>query len=310
MATIIVLGSLNMDIAAVAPRLPQPGETVIGSHFHTAPGGKGANQAYAAAKLGDAGSTAMLGRVGQDDFGRQIIASLAGVGCSVEGVRTLAGPSGVALISITEAGQNSIVVVPGANERFSPADIEADARLMRGARYALLQMEIPLPTTIAAARAARAAGLEVILDPAPAPQLPLPAELLQYVDVLTPNETEASLLTGVRPADVSVEEARTIAGRLQSSGVRVVIIKLGAKGCLLLEGGTATHVPAPMVKAVDTTGAGDIFNAAFAVACAEGATRLDACQFAVHAAASTVIRMGYQASVPTRAELEAYLRQT
>jgi ribokinase len=309
MAAIIVLGSLNMDIAAQGPRLPQPGETLMGSHFHTAPGGKGANQAYAAARLGGSGSTAMLGRVGEDDFGRQMIANLVAAGCGVEGVRRIQGPSGVALILIAESGQNCIVVVSGANDKFTVADIAADAQLLRGARYALLQLEVPLPTTIAGAKAARAAGLEVILDPAPAPEH-LPAELLQYVDVLTPNETEASLLVGRKPADISVDEARTIAGELQSRGVRHVIIKLGAKGCLLLEGNTATHVPAPMVKAVDTTGAGDNFNAAFAVACSEGASRLDACQFAVHAAALAVTRMGCQASVPTRAELDAYLRQT
>jgi len=309
MAAIIILGSLNMDIAALGPRLPQPGETLMGSHFHTAPGGKGANQAYAAAKLGGAGSTAMLGRVGDDEFGRQMIANLVSVGCGVEGVRKLQGASGVALILIAESGQNSIVVVPGANDRFSAADIAADAQLLRGARYALLQLEVPLPTTIAAARTARAAGLEVILDPAPAPEH-LPPELLQSVTVLTPNETEAALLVARKAAEVSVDEARTIATELQSRGVRHVIIKLGAKGCLLLEGDTATHVPAPMVKAVDTTGAGDNFNAAFAVACSEGASRLDACQFAVHAAAISVTRMGCQASVPSRTELDAYLRQT
>jgi ribokinase len=309
MTAIIVLGSLNMDIAALGPRLPQPGETLMGSHFHTAPGGKGANQAYAAARLGGAGATAMLGRVGEDDFGRQMIANLVSVGCGVEGVRPIAGPSGVALILIAESGQNCIVVVSGANDKFTPADITADGQLLRGARYALLQLEVPLATTIAGAKAARAAGLQVILDPAPAPEH-LPSELLQFVDVITPNETEASLLVGRKPADISVDEARAIAGELQSRGVRQVIIKLGAKGCLLLEGGTATHVQAPMVKAVDTTGAGDIFNAAFAVACSEGASRLDACQFAVHAAAISVTRMGCQASVPTRAELDAYLRQT
>ncbi len=309
MAPIIVLGSLNMDIAALGPRLPQPGETLLGSHFHTAPGGKGANQAYAAAKLGGAGSAAMLGRVGDDDFGRQMIANLVSAGCGIEGVRTVAGPSGVALILIAESGENCIVVVSGANDSFTAEHITADAPLLRGARFALLQLEVPLPTTLAAATAARAAGLEVILDPAPAPEH-LPAELLKFVDVLTPNESEASLLVGRKPADVSVDEARAIAGELQSRGVRHVIIKLGAKGCLLLEGGTATHVPAPMVKAVDTTGAGDIFNAAYAVACAEGSSRLDACQFAVHAAALSVTRMGCQASVPTRSELDAYLRQT
>jgi ribokinase len=309
MAAIIVLGSLNMDIAALGPRLPQPGETVMGSHFWTAPGGKGANQAYAAAKLGGPGSTAMLGRVGDDDFGRQMIAALVSVGCGVEGVRPLAGLSGVALNLIADCGQNSIMVVAGANGRFAPEDVAADTPLLRGARFALLQLEVPMPTTIAGATAARAAGLEVILDPAPAPQH-LPAELLRFVDVLTPNETEAALLVGRKSAGVSVDEARTIAAELQSRGVRHVIIKLGAKGCVLLEAGTATHVPAPMVRAVDSTGAGDIFNAAFVVAGAEGASRLDACQFAVHAAALSATRMGCQASVPTRVELDAYLRQT
>lgn len=309
MAAIIVLGSLNMDIAALGPRLPQAGETLMGSRFYTAPGGKGGNQAYAAAKLGGAGSTAMLGRVGEDDFGPQMIASLVSVGCSVEGVRQLAGRSGVALNLIAESGQNSIMVVAGANDRFVPDDVAAAAPLLRGARFALLQLEVPLPTTIAGATAARAAGLEVILDPAPAPAH-LPTELLKFVDVLTPNETEAAQLVGRKAADVSVDEARTIAAELQSRGVRHVIIKLGAKGCLLLEAGTATHVPAPMVKAVDSTGAGDIFNAAFVVACSEGASRLDACEFAVHAAALSATRMGCQASVPTRVELNAYLRQT
>ena len=308
MAAIVVLGSLNMDMAALGPRLPQPGETLMGLRFHSSPGGKGANQAYAAAKLGGSGSTAMLGRVGDDEFGRQIIAQLLSVGCGVDGIRQLPGASGVALILIAESGENSIVVIAGANERFSPQDIEADGRLLRGARYALMQLEVPMPTTLAGAKAARAAGLQVILDPAPAARH-LPAELLQYVDVLTPNETEAALLVGRKAADVSVDDARTIAAELQSRGVRQVIIKLGAKGCLLLEGGTATHVQAPLVKAVDTTGAGDHFNAAFAVACAEGATRLDACEFAVHAAALSVTRPGGQSSVPTRGELEAYLRQ-
>ncbi len=309
MAAIIVLGSLNMDIAALGPRLPQPGETLMGSRFYSAPGGKGANQAYAAAKLGGAGSTAMLGRVGEDDFGQQMIASLVSVGCGVEGVRRLAGLSGVALNLIAESGQNSIMVVAGANGRFAAEDVVADTPLLRGARFALLQLEVPMATTIAGATAARAAGLEVILDPAPAPAH-LPDELLKFVDVLTPNETEAALLVGRRSADVSVDEARTIAAELQSRGVRHVIIKLGAKGCLLLEAGTGTHVAAPLVKAVDATGAGDIFNAAFVVACSEGASRLDACQFAVHAAALSATRMGCKASVPTRVELDAYLRQS
>jgi ribokinase len=308
-AAIVVLGSLNMDLAARGGRLPQPGETLMGSELFTAPGGKGANQAYAAAKLGGVGSTTMVGCVGEDDFGRQMIANLVSVGCDIGGIRRLPGASGVALILIAESGQNLIMVVPGANDRFDAADIASIVPLLRSARYALLQLEIPLPTTLAAARASRAAGVCVILDPAPAPDH-MTSDLLNAVDVLTPNETEAALLVGRPAAELSVEEARTIALQLQARGARHVIIKLGAKGCLLLEGHTATHVAAPRVAAVDTTGAGDIFNAAFAIGCSEGASRLDACHFAVQAAALSVTRIGCQASVPSRAELDAYLRRT
>ena len=205
MPKIVVIGSLNMDVVAVAPRIPVPGETIIGESYFTAPGGKGANQAYAAAKLG--GSVAMLVRLGSDDFGRQMRQNLAGAGCDVSGLKSVDGSSGVALINVAASGQNSIIVVPGANARFSAADVEADLAQLDDIALVLLQLETPLPTVLAAAREVRRRGGAVILDPAPAPSSPLPAELLGLADILTPNETEASILAGLPPGRLDVSQA-------------------------------------------------------------------------------------------------------
>ena len=321
MAIIVVIGSLNMDLVALAPRLPLAGETLTGTRYLTVPGGKGANQAYAAARLG--GDVAMLGRIGTDDHGKQMLANLADAGCDVSGVGRVEGASGVAVIVVAESGANQIVVVPGANHAYLAADVVRDRPRLAGARFALLQLEIPLEAVIEAARAAGDAGAQVILDPAPAPSS-LPRELLELVDVLTPNETEAALLVGeasrgeASPGEsagreprrsagaLSVDDARDIATRLRSMGAKAVIIKLGAQGCLLVEDGASTTAPAPQVNTVDTTAAGDVFNAAFAVACSEGASHLDACRFAVRAAALSVTRLGAQSSMPTRAELNAF----
>ena len=291
-----------MDLVAVAPRLPLAGETLTGSQYLTAPGGKGANQAYAAARLG--GEVAMLGRIGSDDHGQRMLANLAAVGCDVSGVGQVEGASGVAVILVAESGANSIVVVPGANHAYTPAELLRDAPRLARAKFALLQLEIPLQTVIEAARVAASAGAQVILDPAPA-RTSLPRELLQHVDVLTPNESEAAMLVGEQSAALGADDARAVAAQLQTAGAKTVILKLGARGCLLVEGESATLIPAPQVKAVDTTAAGDVFNAAFAVACAEGASRADACRFAVRAAARSVTRLGAQSSMPTRAELNA-----
>jgi ribokinase len=303
MAKIVVIGSLNMDLIAVAPRLPLAGETILGSQFLNEPGGKGANQAFAAAKLG--GDVAMLGRIGTDDHGKQMRANLEAVHCDVRGIQEIEGSSGIAMILVAASGQNSIVVIPGANQRYLPPDLHADRRYLVGAEFALLQLEIPVETVTAAAHTAKGQGTQVILDPAPAPDK-LPAGLLSCVDVLTPNETEAAQLVGGRSVSLSADDARDIARRLQALGAKTVIIKLGARGCLLAESGMVKAIPAPSVAVVDTTAAGDVFNAALAVARSEGASLVDACHFAVQVAALSVTRLGSQRSMPSRAEANGY----
>jgi ribokinase len=295
MARIVVVGSLNMDLVAITPRIPVSGETISGSNFFTAPGGKGANQAYAAAKLGGAV---------EDDFGRAMRGNLAAMGCDVTGVRPAAGPSGVALIFVAESGANCIVVAPGANHKLAPDDISAAGGLFDDCQVTLLQLETPIETVIAAALFAKRRGSRVILDPAPAPREPLPIELLEAVDILTPNESEAAMLAGLAPGPLTVEQAGAIARTLQGMGAPVVIVKLGEQGCLLAAGGTRQLIRAPRVKAVDTTAAGDIFNAALAVALSEGQDLASACAFAVKAGAVAVTRMGAQSSAPSRADIQ------
>jgi ribokinase len=279
MAKIVVVGSLNMDVVAVAPRIPVAGETIIGSKFFTSPGGKGANQAYAAAKL--AGSVAMVGRVGDDDFGREMRQNLASAGCAIAAVKTVPGASGVALIAVADSGENCIVVVPGANHLLGPADV---SDVFDGCAVVLLQLETPIETVIAAARFAKQRNALVILDPAPAPPAGLPRELLESIDILTPNETEAAILA-------------------DSLDGHTVIFKLGERGCELRTGGKSIRIPAIRVNAIDTTAAGDVFNAALAVALSEGAELEAACRFAVKAAAISVTRLGAQSSAPSRDEV-------
>jgi ribokinase len=303
MSSIVVVGSLNMDLVAIAPHLPLAGETLIGSKYWDAPGGKGGNQAYGAAKLG--ADVSMLGRVGNDNYGTRMRANLESVGCDTRGLKTLDGSSGVALISLAETGQNSIIVVSGANDRYTPMDVRADRLLIDGAKLVLLQLEIPYDTVTAAAQLARAVGARVVLDPAPAPTS-WPEDLLHTIDILTPNETEAARLAGSPASSLSLDEAQVIARKLQSMGPKTVIMKLGAQGCLILEGKVATPMPAPKVNALDTTAAGDEFNGAFAVAVSEGASLVDACRFAAHAAALSVTRLGSQASMPSRQEFDRF----
>jgi len=293
-----------MDLVACAPRIPVPGETLTGHTFFTLPGGKGANQAYAAAKLG--ANVAMLGRVGNDSFGEAMRKSLASVGCDVNAViLTQDSTSGIAVIFVGDDGHNSIVIVPGANALLSTMDIENAQTQIESASYVLLQLESPMETVIAAAKAARAAAARVILDPAPAPARVLPPQLLQSVDILTPNETEATVLAGLPPGRILAGEAVEVGRKLLDLGARTVILKLGEQGCVVVGSTGSEAIPAPQVKAVDTTAAGDVFNAALAVALSEGAALNDACRFANRAAAISVTRRGAQSAAPSRADLEA-----
>lgn len=305
--SLTVLGSLNMDFVVRVERLPAPGETVLGRDFQMIPGGKGANQACAAARLGGSRLVVrMVGRVGYDLFGDQLKAGLAAAGVDVSGVHaTQSQPTGVALIWVDRDGQNSIVVASGANHAFSAGELEGHRRAFRGARWALFQLETPLETVRAALRMAREEGAATMLDPAPARGLD--RELLERVDLLTPNETEASILLGRAPGRLSLEQARETARRLLELGPRSVVLKLGDQGCYYDDGRESLHVPAFSVPVVDATAAGDTFNAALAVALTEQQPLRAALRFANAAAALSVTRLGAQASVPGREEVERLL---
>jgi ribokinase len=300
-APITVVGSLNMDFVVQVAVLPRPGETVRGEGFATIPGGKGANQATAAGKLG--GRVRMVGRVGDDVFGRQLRDSLAAAGVDTSAVATTpASPSGVALIFVEAGGQNEIVVAGGANERLAPADVEAALRGPSGG-FLLLQLESPMDTVERAAALGREHGMTVILDPAPA--RPLSDGLLGAVDVLTPNESEAMALLGRGQGTVSLAEAPEVARALRERGPRAIVLKMGEKGAFVDDGTSGRHVPGLKVEAVDATAAGDTFNGALAVALAEGRGMAEALGFANAAAAISVTRLGAQASIPGRDEVDA-----
>lgn len=299
--TIVVFGSINMDLVARTPRLPAPGETLTGHTFFTAPGGKGANQAVACARLG--APTRMVGRVGDDLFGEQLRASLRAAGVLDDDVLTTPGPSGVALIAVDDAAENTIVIVPGANGAVGSDDMPRLEQALNGARVLLLQLETPLATVVAAARAARARGITVLLDPAPA--LPLPDELYALADILTPNESEAATLTGIPVHDE--QSAAAAARALLARGVRTVIIKLGARGALTADANGARLWPAFTVTPVDTVAAGDAFNGGLAVALSEGRSFEEAIRWGLAAGALSVTKPGAQPSMPERKELLALL---
>ncbi|WP_411106044.1 ribokinase [Streptomyces sp. cmx-4-9] len=303
MTAIAVLGSTNMDLVAYVPKAPRLGETVTGRAFRTAPGGKGANQAVAAARCG--AEVVMIGAVGADDFGVRLRSALAASGVVTAALRTVEGPSGTAHITVDDEGANSIIVVPGANA--SVTGLEAgDDRRIGAAGALLLQLELPLEAVLAGALAARAHGVRTVLTPAPAPEAPpgggwgtLPAGLLAATDLLVPNEHEAAALTGL------TDPHRAAAALLED--VPEVVVTLGAAGSLYAaRGQEPLTVPAPQVRAVDTTAAGDTFVGALAVALGEGRPMRDALAWASCAAALSVQRRGAQDSMPSRAEVDAF----
>ena len=301
---IVAVGSLNADLVLLAKRLPLPGETLSCGNVATVPGGKGANQAYAAARLG--ARSLMCGQVGNDAFGPVLIDSLNRAGVDTGNVRTIAGPTGTAFIIILPNGENSILLSPGANGEFIAGEERFAPLELRPGDCLLAQLEVPLETTAAALRCARAAGAITILDPAPARSLP--QEVLQLADWLTPNQTEAAILLGREDLEIdSYEQAAAAAEQLRALGARAVIMKLGAMGCVIATADGAASYPSHAVTAVDTTAAGDVFNGAFAVALTEGRDTGRAARFACAAAAISVTRMGAQPSMPSRSEVDEFL---
>jgi ribokinase len=302
---LLVVGSINLDLVASSRRIPLPGETVSGNTFNTFPGGKGANQAVAAGKLG--APVSMIGRIGNDAFGTQLRASLEAADVDTKAVEVVPTSSGIALITTAEDGQNAIVVVPGANGELSPRELEKHLPLIREAGIILAQLEIPLGTIELLATIARRENIPLMLDPAPARALP--ASLLASVDWLTPNETETSTLLQRGGADLRSEDVEDAAQQLLKQGCRNVLLKLGDRGCYVALGsGERTLVPAYRVKAVDTTAAGDAFNGAFATALLRGSDAIASVKYAAAVAAVSVTRHGAQPSMPTQGEVEAFLR--
>ncbi len=303
--SVIVFGSINMDLVVRVPRLPVPGETLLGHDFFTAPGGKGANQAVAIARLGV--PTQMVGRVGQDSFGGKLVDSLKISGVQTDQVLVdEAASSGVAMIAVGDAGENQIIVVPGANGQVNEADVERLVSLLPGAIALLLQFEIPMNAAIASAQAARAVGVTVILDPAPA-QMDVPKRLYPLVDIITPNEIEAGQLVGL-PVD-GPESATQAAMILRQWGVGSAIVKLGARGALCATASETFLVPAFPVLAVDTVAAGDAFNGGLAAALFEGLSLPQAVVWGAAAGAIASTKAGAQSSLCDRHTFNTFLEQ-
>jgi ribokinase len=302
---ICVFGSLNMDLAIRAPRLPQPGETLSGHGFLTLPGGKGANQAVAAARLGS--SVNMVGRVGADDFGQQLLQSLQQQNVHTENIAIDASThSGIAMITVAEGGENQIVLAAGANSQVDGRDVARLMPLLQDSSVLLLQLEIPIPAVIAAAQAAQEAGVLVILDPAPVPES-FPDELYRTIDILTPNQTEAERLVGFSITSSTDAERAAIA--LHKRGVKHIIVTMGAKGAIALIDCKLIQIPAFAVNAIDTTAAGDAFNGAFAAALDQGKSWEEALQWGAGAGAIAATQLGAQPSLPNRESLLRFLQK-
>ncbi|WP_236180723.1 MULTISPECIES: ribokinase [Pseudomonas] len=300
-ANVVVIGSLNMDLVTRAPRLPRGGETLIGHSFATVSGGKGANQAVAAARLG--AQVSMIGCVGNDAYGVQLREALLAEQIDCQSVSVVEDSSGVALIVVDDNSQNAIVIVAGANGSMTPAVIDRFDAVLQAADVIICQLEIPDATVGHALKRGRELGKMVILNPAPASR-PLPADWFAAIDYLIPNESEAAALSGL-PVD-SLETAEKAAAHLISLGAGKVIITLGAQGSLFANGTGYQHFPAPQVKAVDTTAAGDTFVGGFAAALAAGKTEDEAIRFGQVAAALSVTRAGAQPSIPTTSDVQAF----
>lgn len=297
---IVIVGSITMDLVTRTPRIPSIGQTLIGTSFETTPGGKGANQAVAAARLGY--RVAMVAKVGDDSFGPLLLENLKHAGVDTAAMTQAAGSSGLAPIFLAEDGQNAIVVVPGANGQMDRAAVDTHADLIRSAGMVLCQLEIPMDTLSYTLDFCARTGVPVMLDPAPAAALP--EAVFGQVSWFTPNETEAAFYVG---EDASVENT---AKHLHAKGLRGVVLKRGADGAFVsVAGGRAEWVAPFKVNAIDTVGAGDCFNGAFAVALEEGKDPWAAARFANAASAISVTRKGAQASMPLRAEVEAFLAE-
>lgn len=297
---IIVIGSTNMDMVVKTSQIPKPGETVLAGSFFLNPGGKGANQAVAVARLG--GDVAFMSKVGNDVFGKQSSQLL-----DDEGINTFYMlsdeelPSGVALITVDNVGENSIVVASGANANFLPSDLEDMLEEIAKAKIVLMQLEIPIETVLYVAKYASTRNIVLILNPAPASTLSL--ELLGYLDMITPNQNEAEIISGLKVDGIA--SAKVAAMRIFEMGVNKVIITMGPMGAVVCEEGKVYVVEAKKVEAVDTTAAGDVFNGALAVALSEGKNLEEAVRFACGAAAISVTRLGAQSSIPYRNEVIA-----
>ena len=297
---ILVVGSSNTDMVIKTHNFPAPGETILGGRFLMNAGGKGANQAVAAARLG--GMVTFVGKIGDDIFGKQAVQQLEDEGINVDFVAVdPENPSGVALITVDKKGENSIVVAPGSNGTLSSADFDKALAELDDSEFVLMQLEIPIPTVEHIARIAAHKQKKVVLNPAPAPAAALTDELLQNLYIITPNETEAELLTGIKVSDE--QSALKAALVLNEKGVELVIITMGSAGAFLLSNGKSEIIKAPKVEAVDTTAAGDTFNGALVVALSEGKTIQESIAFANKAAAISVTRIGAQSSVPFRNEI-------
>ena len=304
MGKIVVIGSANTDLVVKTDRMPSPGETILGGSFMMSGGGKGANQAVAASRLG--GEVTFVARVGNDLFGERALAGYRAERLDVRHVtRDATVPSGVALICVDGAAENSIVVAPGANERLSPEDVDRAEAEIAAADFVVLQFEIPLPAVMRAAEVAERHGVRVILNPAPAAAIP--DELLRRCYLLTPNRGECAMLTGMPVADAA--GAERAADALLARGVRHVVVTLGSEGALVKGAESCEREAARRVEAVDTTGAGDTFNGALAVALSEGRPLSEAVRFATAASAIAVTRMGAQSAVPMREEVDALLAE-